>query len=130
MRNKLSILAIVISAILSSQAFADGFASTPTPDSERGDYSFSFSNQIYVSCQGGITVKGEIPLQTWIHWDGSVSTNTYYGVEQGTNNFYKVLMVQDGAYFPDFTPEETRRMGGTVQSVNGVVCESPKDGLK
>ncbi|WP_313450943.1 hypothetical protein [Pseudomonas rhodesiae] len=125
MRNKLSLLAIAISAVFSSQAFADGFDSVPTPESARGDYSFSFSNQIYVSCQGGITVKGEIPLQTWVHWDGAVSTNTYYGVEQGTSNFYKVLMVQGGAYFPNFTPEETRRMGGTVENVNGVVCESP-----
>lgn len=125
MRNNLSLLAIAISAVLSSQAFADGFDSVPTPESARGDYSFSFSNQIYVSCQGGITVKGEIPLQTWVHWDGAVSTNTYYGVEQGTSNFYKVLMLQGGAYFPNFTPEETRRMGGTVENVNGVVCESP-----
>ena len=70
-------------------------------------------------------MKGQIPLQTWIHWDGSVSANTYYGVEQGTSNFYKVLMIQGGAYFPNFTPEETRRMGGTVENVNGVVCESP-----
>lgn len=108
MRNKLSLLAIAISAVFSSQAFADGFDSVPTPESARGDYSFSFSNQIYVSCQGGITVKGEIPLQTWVHWDGAVSTNTYYGVEQGTSDFYKVLMVQGGAYFPNFTPEETR----------------------
>lgn len=125
MRTIISLLTIAASAVISSQAFADGFATTPSSEAERGDYSFSFSNQIYVSCQSGITVKGEIPLQTWVHWEGATSTSTYYGVEQITGNFYKVLMEQDGAYFPNFTPEETRRMGGAVENINGVVCESP-----
>ncbi|MBX8612545.1 hypothetical protein K5D50_10485 [Pseudomonas cichorii] len=129
MRNRISLLTIAASAVISSQAFADGFSTTPTAEQDASYNFFSFENKSSIYCSNsGNYITGTIPLISSYN-SAEIKPNdlSNYGRSTADGKLYKVIMTvnSDGSrYFPVFTPEEVKLMGGTMDGTLAETCKS------